>query len=119
MSIKIICFVIIIFSLLSCGTKKNYQKTTFMVNNIDSTQNWYLINSTLINDNKNFIILSPKLNTTINKCKQITIDSEYSNQLIFESYTHENNGGYTIDGIVFPTETTFAFSKKIKGLCLK
>ncbi|HAD80524.1 MAG TPA: hypothetical protein DCF99_15715, partial [Flavobacteriaceae bacterium] len=76
-------------------------------------------NSTLINDNKNFIILSPKLNTTINKCKQITIDSEYSNQLIFESYTHENNGGYTIDGIVFPTETTFAFSKKIKGLCLK
>src|SRR5690606_9864498 len=90
-------------------------KMEFIILKIDSTENSYFLDCKLIKDDKEFVLVSPKVES--NNCREIITGREYKMSVDFQSFMAGDYGDYVIDGKEFPLETVIAFTNELKGLC--
>lgn len=123
-TMKVFICLILCTYFFSCTTQKiyrtvNYQKKyDIKIEKIDSTSNNYLLNFRIVNNKDGFLLISPKIKEK-NKCNKIKLYSNYKINLKFDSYMSGEYGGYIIDEKEYPITTIIAFSKNLKGLCIK
>lgn len=111
-----------LFYLVSCNQRTRQdlayssEKMDFVVLKIDSTENSYFLDCKLKKNDKDFVLVSPKVETE--NCKKIVIGKSYKMNIDFQSIMAGDYGGYIIDGKEFPIETLIAFTNDLDGLCL-
>lgn len=118
---RTLVILLIALYLVSCSQKirkdlaGSSKKMDFLVVKIDSTENSYFLNCKLIKDDKEFVLVSPKVES--NNCREIITGREYKMSVDFQSFMAGDYGDYVIDGKEFPLETVIAFTNELKGLC--
>lgn len=92
------------------------KKMEFVVLKIDSTENSYFLDCKLKENHKDFVLVSPKIET--DNCRRIAIGKNYKMNIDFQSIMAGDYGDYIIDGKEFSIETLLAFTNDLEGLCL-
>lgn len=111
------------FVILGCNKQSSLNQLqskridTFFVTKIDSTENSYFLSCKLVKESKNFVLVSPKVET--GNCEEISIGKKYKMDIDFQSIMAGDYGDYIIDGKEFPIETIIAFTNGLKGLCIQ
>lgn len=112
--------IIIFLCLIGCSRKNNYNTQesvqSIEIIAIDSAENSYFVKCKSKENNKEFVLISPKVE--INDCLKIGIGNKYKLRIDFQSFMAGDYGNYIVDGEEFSIDTVLAFSKDLQGLCL-